>query len=100
LQNLFRRRAVRVTDPADIHAEVAHDALDDFPAKPVVVRQRVTLHRCEVARGNACRIAARSVIVLHISFGKLAYRAGAESEQHVGAVGGVALEFRRNRPTS
>ena len=51
----LRRQAVPFADRREIGGKIAHDALDDLGAQPVVIGQRVALGRCEPAGGDRNR---------------------------------------------
>ena len=62
-------------------------------AHAVVVRQREALHGGEPAAGDGARIAGEIRRVLHEALRQAADGRGAQPDQRVGVVGGVALEI-------
>jgi hypothetical protein len=94
----FRSKAVPLADRREVGGKIAHDALDDFGAQPVVIGQRVTPGCREPAGGDRLGIAFDLNLVLHKALRQLADGAGAEAEQQVAGVGGVALEIPPQSP--
>src|SRR2546421_480261 len=80
-------------DRAEVSAEIAHNALDDFGAQPIIAGQRVAFDRRQPFGGDGLRIGARADPVLHIALRQPPDGAGAEAQQDIAGIRGVALEI-------
>ena len=87
-----RIAAVQPGYPGQIDRKVAHDPLDDVGAEAVFLGECVALGGGEPVLGDAREIVARRNGVLHESLRHAADGAGAETDQRVGGIVGVALE--------
>ena len=84
--------AVQPGYPGQIDGKIAHDPFDDVGAKAIFPGERVSLGGGEPVLGDAREIVACRNGVLHESQWHAADGAGAETDQRVGGIVGVALE--------
>ena len=75
-----------------IDRKIAHDPLDDVGAEAIFLGDCVSLDGGKPVFGNAREIVACRNRVLHESLRRAADGAGAETDQRVGGIVGVALE--------
>lgn len=82
-----------------VDGHIAHQPLDEVGPEPVVLRELIALDGSELAFRDLLEIVARPDGVLDGTLRHPTDGAGAETDQCFGAIVGIALKFRRSRPS-
>ena len=88
---------VVAADLLDVDPEVAHHAFDQVGPEAIVARETVPFRDRQLAPPQPLRISAEHHLVLDVALRQPANRRRAEGEEHVRAVGRVALEIAPQR---
>jgi hypothetical protein len=96
----FRREFRRAGLGIEIDREIAHQPLDDPGALEIVGREREALGDGKPPAIDRAHVRADIRRILHMALRQPPDRGGAEADQSVGRIGGVALEVAMQAPAA